>query len=111
MPSPAAGRAARGTTYRRSTPPCTDTLGNHKGSESPAVICLGRASRRQPVRAHAAPGSEGRRGEMTALDWVLVVAIIVLAGFVLAGLVLGARALRTLQSDRADAQDRQGQAA
>ena len=47
---------------------------------------------------------------MTALDWVLVVAIVVLAAFVLAGLVLGARALRTLQSDRADAQDRQGQA-
>ena len=47
---------------------------------------------------------------MTALDWVLVVAIVVLAAFVLAGLVLGARALRQLQSDRVDAQGRQSQA-
>ena len=47
---------------------------------------------------------------MTALDWVLVVAIVVLAAFVLAGLVLGARALRQLRTDRADAEDRQGQA-
>ncbi|AGL20263.1 ribonuclease Y [Actinoplanes sp. N902-109] len=37
---------------------------------------------------------------MTALDWVLVVAIVVLAAFVAAGLVLGARALRHLQSTR-----------
>ena len=47
---------------------------------------------------------------MTALDWVLVVAIVVLAAFVLAGLVLGARALRQLRTDRTDAEDRQGQA-
>jgi ribonucrease Y len=47
---------------------------------------------------------------MTAPDWVLVVAIIVLAALVLAGLVLGTRALRALQSDRVDAQDRRGQA-
>jgi ribonuclease Y len=47
---------------------------------------------------------------MTALDWVLVVAIVVLAAFVLAGLVLGARALRQLRTDRADAEDRRGQA-
>jgi ribonuclease Y len=47
---------------------------------------------------------------MTALDWVLVVAIVLLAAFVLAGLVLGARALRQLRTDRADAEDRQGQA-
>jgi ribonuclease Y len=47
---------------------------------------------------------------MTAMDWVLVVAIVVLAAFVLAGLVLGARALRQLRTDRADAEDRQGQA-
>jgi ribonuclease Y len=47
---------------------------------------------------------------MTALDWVLVVAIVVLAAFVLAGLMLGARALRQLRTDRADAEDRRGQA-
>ena len=41
---------------------------------------------------------------MTALDWVLVVAIAVLAAFVLAGLVLGARALRQLRTDRVDAE-------
>ncbi len=46
----------------------------------------------------------------TALDWVLVVAIVVLAIFVVAGMVFGARALRQLQSARADAQGRQGQA-
>ena len=46
----------------------------------------------------------------TALDWVLVVAIVVLAAFLVAGLVVGARALRQLQAERADAQDRQGQA-
>jgi ribonuclease Y len=45
-----------------------------------------------------------------ALDWVLVVAIVVLAAFLVVGLVVGARALRQLQSERADAQDRQGQA-
>ncbi|MGA5305097.1 ribonuclease Y [Nucisporomicrobium flavum] len=37
---------------------------------------------------------------MTALVWVLVVAIVVLAAFVVAGLVLGARALRRLQESR-----------
>jgi ribonuclease Y len=47
---------------------------------------------------------------MTALDWVLVVAIVVLGALVLTGLLLGARALRQLQSDRADAQERQDQA-
>jgi ribonuclease Y len=47
---------------------------------------------------------------MTALDWVLVVAIVVLAALVLAGLVLGARALAQLRTDRADAEDRRGQA-
>ncbi|MGX6602592.1 ribonuclease Y [Micromonosporaceae bacterium Da 78-11] len=47
---------------------------------------------------------------MTAPEWVLVVAIVVLAAFVGAGLLLGARALRSLQNDRAVAQDRQGQA-
>ena len=47
---------------------------------------------------------------MTALDWVLVVAVVVLGAFVIAGLVLGARALRQLQSDRADAQATRGQA-
>jgi ribonuclease Y len=47
---------------------------------------------------------------MTALDWVLVVAIVVLAAFVLAGLVLGARAVRQLRSDRAEAENRRGQA-
>jgi ribonuclease Y len=45
-----------------------------------------------------------------ALDWVLVVAIVVLAAFLVIGLVVGARALRQLQNERADAQDRQGQA-
>jgi ribonuclease Y len=39
---------------------------------------------------------------MTALDWVLVVAIVVLAGLVVAGLVVGARALRQLQSSTKD---------
>jgi ribonucrease Y len=47
---------------------------------------------------------------MTALDWVLVVAIVVLGALVVAGLVLGARALRQLQSQRADAQEREDQA-
>ncbi len=37
---------------------------------------------------------------MTALNWVLVVAIVVLAAFVVGGLVLGARALRSLQAGR-----------
>ncbi|MBM2617731.1 ribonuclease Y [Actinoplanes sp. LDG1-06] len=45
----------------------------------------------------------------TALDWVLVVAIVVLAAIVVAGMVLGARALRQLHKVRADAQG-QGQA-
>jgi ribonuclease Y len=57
-----------------------------------------------------AAGGEGRRGEMTALDWVLVVAIVVLGALVVAGLVLGARALRQMQSQRADAQEREDQA-
>ncbi|GAB2623713.1 ribonuclease Y [Paractinoplanes abujensis] len=39
---------------------------------------------------------------MTALDWVLVVAIVVLATLVVAGMVLGARALRQLHKVRAD---------
>ncbi|MEU8813921.1 ribonuclease Y [Actinoplanes sp. NPDC048796] len=39
---------------------------------------------------------------MTALDWVLVVAIVVLAAFVVAGMLLGARALRHLK--KTDAQ-------
>jgi ribonucrease Y len=44
----------------------------------------------------------------TALDWVLVVAIVVLGVTVVAGLVLGARALRHLQeSRRADDQTRE----
>ena len=47
---------------------------------------------------------------MTALDWVLVVAIVVLGALVVAGLVLGARALRQMQSQRADAQEREDQA-
>ena len=46
---------------------------------------------------------------MTALDWVLVVAIVVLAAFVVVGLVLGARALRQLQSAKSEAKDRQDQ--
>lgn len=47
---------------------------------------------------------------MTALDWVLVVAIVVLGALVVAGLVLGARALRQMQSERAVAQEREDQA-
>jgi ribonuclease Y len=47
---------------------------------------------------------------MTALDWVLVVAIVVLGALVVTGLLLGARALRQMQSERADAQERQDQA-
>jgi ribonucrease Y len=51
---------------------------------------------------------------MTALGWVLVVAIVVLAAFMLFGLLMGARALRTLQGGRVDpgyseAKDRQEQ--
>jgi ribonuclease Y len=56
------------------------------------------------------PPGEGRRGEMTALDWVLVVAIIVLAAFVVAGLVLGSRALRQLQTTKDEARHSQDQA-
>lgn len=63
-----------------------------------AVSRLGRAIPEQPARSDAR--GEGRRGEMTALDWVLAVAIIVLAALVVAGLVLGARALRQLQQGR-----------
>jgi ribonuclease Y len=45
---------------------------------------------------------------MTALDWVLVVAIVALAALVAVGLVLGARALRHLQSSRsADERNRE----
>ncbi|GAA2544013.1 ribonuclease Y [Winogradskya consettensis] len=45
---------------------------------------------------------------MTALDWVLVVAIVVLAAFVAAGLFLGARALQKFQANRsADEQSRE----
>ena len=55
------------------------------------------------------PRGEGRHGEMTALVWVLVVAIVVLGAFVAAGLVLGSRALRQLQSSKIDAKDRQDQ--
>ncbi|GAA0550964.1 ribonuclease Y [Paractinoplanes ferrugineus] len=47
---------------------------------------------------------------MTAPYWVLVVAIVVLGALVVAGLVFGARALRQMQSDRADAQQREDQA-
>ena len=47
---------------------------------------------------------------MTALDWVLVVAIVVLAGFVVAGLVLGTRALRQLQSTKDVARTNQDRA-
>jgi ribonuclease Y len=54
------------------------------------------------------PGG-GRRAEMTTVDWVLVVAIVVLAACVVAGMVLGVRALRTLQSSKTEAKDRQEQ--
>ncbi|WP_328461327.1 ribonuclease Y [Actinoplanes sp. NBC_00393] len=47
---------------------------------------------------------------MTPLVWVLVVATIVLAVSVIAGIVFGARALRNLNADRQDAQERQEQA-
>jgi ribonuclease Y len=53
---------------------------------------------------------EGRRGEMTALDWVLVLAIVVLAGLVVVGLLLGARALRQLQSNKDHAKNSQERA-
>ena len=46
---------------------------------------------------------------MTALEWVLVVAIVVLAALVVAGLVLGARALRQLQESRTADRDRREQ--
>ncbi|AGZ45383.1 ribonuclease Y [Actinoplanes friuliensis] len=46
---------------------------------------------------------------MTALDWVLVVAIVVLAAFVVIGLVLGARALRQLQESKTADRDRREQ--
>ncbi|SNY15089.1 ribonucrease Y [Paractinoplanes atraurantiacus] len=54
------------------------------------------------ARARVVPGGEGRRGVLTALDWVLVVAIVVLAAFVVGGMLLGARALRHLK--KTDAQ-------
>ena len=47
---------------------------------------------------------------MTALDWVLVVAIVALAAFVIGGLVLGSRALRQLQNSRDDARVSQDRA-
>jgi ribonucrease Y len=47
---------------------------------------------------------------MNPLAWVLVVGIVVLAVFLLAGLLLAVKTLRQLQTDRAVAQDRQGQA-
>jgi ribonuclease Y len=53
---------------------------------------------------------EGRLGEMTtALEWVLVVAVVVLAAFVVVGLVLGARALRQLQESKTADRDRREQ--
>ncbi|MBG0559940.1 ribonuclease Y [Actinoplanes aureus] len=47
---------------------------------------------------------------MDPLVWVLVVATIVLAVSVIAGIVFGARALRNLNADRQNAQERQEQA-
>ncbi|WP_067504969.1 ribonuclease Y [Actinoplanes sp. TFC3] len=47
---------------------------------------------------------------MTALIWVLVVAIVVLAAFVAAGLVLGFRALRRIQSSRSTEEQTREQA-
>ena len=46
---------------------------------------------------------------MTALDTVLVVAIVVLAGFVMGGLYIGSRALRQIQSSKVEAKDREDQ--
>ncbi|GLY94768.1 ribonuclease Y [Actinoplanes sp. NBRC 103695] len=46
---------------------------------------------------------------MTALDFVLVVAIVVLAAFVVGGLYLGSRALRQIQTSKVDAKDREDQ--
>jgi len=46
---------------------------------------------------------------MNALEWVLVVAIVVLAAFVVVGLVLGARALRQLQESKSADRDRREQ--
>ncbi|MEV6631282.1 ribonuclease Y [Actinoplanes sp. NPDC051470] len=46
---------------------------------------------------------------MTALDTVLVVAIVVLAGFVMGGLYIGSRALRQIQSSKVEAKDRADQ--
>ena len=46
---------------------------------------------------------------MTALDIVLVVAIVVLAAFVVGGLYLGSRALRQIQTSKVDAKDREDQ--
>jgi ribonucrease Y len=54
-------------------------------------------------------GGEGRLGEMTALEWVLVVAIVVLVAFVVVGLMLGARALRALQDSKTADRDRREQ--
>src|SRR5689334_3232361 len=64
-----------------------------------AVCCLGRAIP-ETACAQRCRG-EGRRGEMTALDWVLPLAIIILAVLVLAGLIIGARTLRNLQGVKA----------
>ncbi|MEU4214333.1 ribonuclease Y [Actinoplanes sp. NPDC026623] len=46
---------------------------------------------------------------MNALDWVLVIALVVLAALVVVGLVLGARALRQLQESRTADRDRREQ--
>src|SRR3954447_8515397 len=70
-----------------------------------ALVGHSRDSRRAVMR----PGG-GRRGEMTALDWVLVVAIIVLGAFLVGGFVLGARALRSLQAGRDEVKGRQDRA-
>ncbi len=47
---------------------------------------------------------------MTALDWVLVVAIVVLAAFMVTGLVLGTRALRQLQNTKEEDRTRRDRA-
>jgi ribonuclease Y len=49
---------------------------------------------------------EGRRGEMDALAWVLVVAIVILAAFLVIVLLLGVRALRQVQDSRIADRDR-----
>jgi ribonuclease Y len=49
---------------------------------------------------------EGRLGEMTALEWVLIVAFVVLAALVVVGLILGVRAVRQLQESKTADRDR-----